>query len=1179
MATTVWRLGAAVILAAWVAGCGGNSTPVGVTVAPPGTATAPFSVLLGVPQQFIGTVGGSTTTGVTWEICLPAATPTTLPTNCNNSMTNPLTGFGTINTNGLYTPPATLPNPDLFNIVAISVANPKIFGISFVKVVSGVRVQIAPTAPPTIGTNETFQFTATVTGANNPAFSWTVSGNGETNVPGGDANTGTITPSGLFTASSTAGAITLTATSAQDPSQSASINVTVVLAMDPDVASIDPPAAVQGSIQQDVFVTGSNFLSTSTALVSTTGKAKDGVAVTTTFIGSTTLRATIPFSGLTGVPPAVQIFVQRQNGDQSVHSATLTLNPLRPAIVAVSPEAVTQTSSPVNVNLIGGYFSPAVAGFFNGQSLGAITVSDPRQALASIPGAALGAPGLYPIVLQNSLISPPAANMSAINLAVEPASSSLPSSPANTVSVGSAPSAIAIDAAAGSAVVANTGDGSVSIVDLATSAVTTISGVGAQLTGIAVDDQLPHHLALVVDSANNDLVVIDLSVPAVTGTVSLAAFTPPGSAPFSIAINPLTHRAFVANTSTNEGTVIDLVNPTPNSTPPCNTAPCPIAAVGPDTIYSTGPTPSIAVDPRVNWVVVAPGGVLPVSIVDLGRAPSPGDGGRAPVLVSAFLPGTTVQGVAVDTETHKVLLTTPTQTTLTTFSLLDQSVGSVVFSTTQLNLVAAAINPLSSVGIAVNNLGNSAVIVDMENNVPLGSVSLPSNPQAVAVDPGTSVAAVANTGANSVSLVSLGGIRDPHIVEASPAIALAPAVTNLALNIVGHGFLAGSGTTVLLDGIPVPTTVVSDRQISATVPAAMLASARRYIVAVQNSLGLSNVTDLTVIQPVEVGNGPFGVAVDTDRDIAAVTNAGDDTLSFVDLKLGTVIGTPTPVGTSPQGVAMIPRLGLALVANFGSNNTSIVNEAGGASTTVPLCGSCFGPVGVAVNQDTLTAAVTDSIQNSSGTVSRVSFLTLPSASAATLGASPQTDQDAVAVAIDPALNLAAVAVEFIPSLVLPGQPQQGGLDIGTINSGPTSRVALTLPTGVIFDPVNQVFLAADSLSNEIAIVDPANPSLTVTTVPASVDPTSLDYNFQTSTLVTVNSTSNTLSLLDYVCPPTTSGGGVSGCPAPRVQATLGLNSSQSFSTLLQFAVAVDPALHLAVVVDTANNRILLVPLH
>ena len=67
---------------------------------------------------------------------------------------------------------------------------------------------------------------------------------------------------------------------------------------------------------------------------------------------------------------------------------------------------------------------------------------------------------------------------------------------------------------------------------------------------------------------------------------------------------------------------------------------------------------------------------------------------------------------------------------------------------------------------------------------------------------------------------------------------------------------------------------------------------------------------------------PVGVAVDTDRDLAVVTNSLDDTASLVSLtpvipdfspeSLGDtgIVGLPISVGTTPQGVAVIPRLGV-----------------------------------------------------------------------------------------------------------------------------------------------------------------------------------------------------------------------------------------------------------------------------
>ena len=67
-----------------------------------------------------------------------------------------------------------------------------------------------------------------------------------------------------------------------------------------------------------------------------------------------------------------------------------------------------------------------------------------------------------------------------------------------------------------------------------------------------------------------------------------------------------------------------------------------------------------------------------------------------------------------------------------------------------------------------------------------------------------------------------------------------------------------------------------------------------------------------------------------------------------------------------------------------------------------------------------------------------------------------------------------------------------------------------------------------------------------------------------------------MSVLDYVCPPAVA---APACSAPQVRAVLGLGGAQTSSLVLgPNAVAVDPKLDLAVLVDPDNNRVLLVPL-
>jgi hypothetical protein len=89
----------------------------------------------------------------------------------------------------------------------------------------------------------------------------------------------------------------------------------------------------------------------------------------------------------------------------------------------------------------------------------------------------------------------------------------------------------------------------------------------------------------------------------------------------------------------------------------------------------------------------------------------------------------------------------------------------------------------------------------------------------------------------------------------------------------------------------------------------------------------------------------------------------------------------------------------------------------------------------------------------------------------------------------------------------------------------------------------------------------------------------VDYNFNTSTLVTSNATSNTLSILDYACLPSTNV--ASNCPVPQVREILDIGAVQPQSSSVVLGVnslQIDPRLNLAVQVDQANNRILLVPL-
>jgi DNA-binding beta-propeller fold protein YncE len=1213
----IFRIGALALLGAWmtvVSGCGGNSTPIGITVVP----IAP-TILLGKPVQFTAVVTGAATTTVTWQICLPPSPTNAQPTVCSpaaSGQTQLPAGYGTITTGanntpgGFYTAPAILPPTNGFLVVATSTIQSNAFASTVVTISSGIGVTVTPSTA-SLATGEHQQFLASVNGgtASGSNVTWEVSG-----IAGGSTADGFICPSPSLPASCTPGeyfaptgvspgGVTITAVSAADPSKQGQATVTIFSAADPTLTSMSPNTVGEGSVQQDVYLTGTNFLSTSTVLA-----GNPLTPVPTLLINGELLRATIPASLLAGPGPApVPIIVQTQNGSNSnvlPGPQGLMIVPTQPIVLASLPNTLTPSGSSTNVSVIGGYFStnsPTTVSF-NNQILSA-TLNSSRQLTANIASGAVPAPGLYPLIVRNGDVVAPNPSTSAVNVAVEPSTNSIPTAPQSSFAVGSSPQSIAIDPGLGIAVIANKGSNNVSIVNLATK--TAVPGspvaVGTAPTGVAIDDQLPDHIAAVTNSADNTISVINLTTLAVT-TLNLPnpnTAPNPAPVPWAIGINPLTHRGLVAIQQSNTGEIVDFSNGVPTF----------VQSVGGTfTLFSTSTFPSVAVDPRLNWAIATPGGQGTINIVDLGHNAATSDPLvdplRPPAVLATLSISPTIQGLGINPETHQALFADPNggilqvggiTNSLTTFSLLDQAVKTVIATQngSSINVsgfVASAVNPLENIGIAVNDNG-SAYVIDAANGLVLQTIMGLNAPQSVAIDAVTNTAYVANSGNNTVSVLPLSTstVNPLQIVESSPSTTYVQTPNaGLTLSIEGGGFTAAS--KVLLDGTAVPTTFVSSRELTASVSAAMLSGPRGYVVYVENSASaISNVTHLNVIQPIAVGNSPIAVAVDNARDQAVVTNSGSGSISVVNLLTGTLITPQSPTsfltGASPFGVAVLPRLGLAFVVNNATNDATILDEAGSNGVfappvTVPLCSACILPIGATINPDTALAAFT----LSEGTTNAEGFLGEVTISDAHPNAVPnislsQIDYLPLGLAIDPSLasntNESVTVIATAAGVTQVTGAGTSALDFLSSTGGLLPRVgSLYLPTDVIFDPVSQVFAATDSAINNVYIVNPGSSILA--TIAASINPTSIDYNYNTSALVTANSATSTISVIDYVCPPSSG----ANCPTPHVQSVLAAGSPVPSSAVVvgAKAVGVDLRLNVIVQVDEVNNRILLVPL-
>src|SRR6266853_297511 len=385
--------------------CGGGnaaSTAISIAISP---STA--SVITNTTQPFSVFVTGSSDQAATWAV------------TCPTGVTAP--ACGAIDTNGVYTAPKTVPTvsgtsgtPTITptaTITATSHADTTKKATATVTIVSGISISISPTTA-TIGTGEHFTFTATV---NNPGCDNTVKANNCLVVTWSVPTTtgvGAIDPNtGIYTAPGTAiSAVTITATSVKDTTVTATATVTVVTANDPTLTSVSPDTAAVGSLFQDVYITGTNFITTNTV---TATRGAQVAPLTAVGISSSVIRARIPDSVL-AAPGTLQIAVSKQTGTpQNCSTPTncqVLLTNVRPAVTGPSPDNIQQgTSGALSFDIHGGFFgtgsSPAVSATFSGQ-LRSTQVTDARRMSVIIGGVSnagdFSIPGLYPVPIQNA---------------------------------------------------------------------------------------------------------------------------------------------------------------------------------------------------------------------------------------------------------------------------------------------------------------------------------------------------------------------------------------------------------------------------------------------------------------------------------------------------------------------------------------------------------------------------------------------------------------------------------------------------------------------------------------------------------------------------------------------------------------------------------------------------------
>ena len=1114
---TRW-LGIILLFGVMAAGCkSSSSAAAAITVLP----TLP-TVLVNGMIQFEATAPNATGS-VTWSV---------------NGVSGGNTTVGTIDVNGLYTAPALLPG----TTITVTATQGNVSGSTTVTLDSGVRLSVTP-GTATVGTGENFAFSAVVTGVpanasisgtcnnitNTPvpctAVTWTV-----TSTTGGTIGSTT----GIYKAGGTAGTDTVTATSVYDTTKTATSTVTTAAAAAPAITSVSPNIGPVGALFQDIYLTGTNFFSTTSVFIN--GMQVPGANVA---LGSfTSLLVRVPDSSLTAAATLTFTVAQQGGGQQScatLANCQVVLSPVRPAIISTSPDSISLPSggSAPFLQVNGGYFgttnNPTVATQFAGLSP-ATTVNNARQLTMTINGADAGAPGLYPVAVLQAGNQGPGAPRAVTNLAVQPIYSSPPSVPTQscnapapipcTLTVGGNPAAVAINAATGLAVIANKGSNDITLIDLtagipvvvATSICTgSVGAVSAPCPGtataplsVAVDDL--RNIALVANSGTNTLSVVDLSAHAVTAIIASGP-TGISGVPKAVGINPVSGRAIVAYQSSGYASIVDLTQ-----SPPVVTGVVDL---------STGPVPRIAVSDKLNWAIVTPGstpgGIGSLSIVDLGQQTavsiaSPANSGAACVSGTVTITTTASHGLQ---QNQSVLVT----------GIADPSFAGGVF--TVLSVPSSTTFTYSQACVSGHATSGG------------GTISFAVPVATLAVD-------------GSVTGVALNSETDKAILVGTSQTAQSPTILNVL-----------DQTSTLVPNVP-PTDMVG-------ILAAAFNPLTNIAVTVNPTTGHAMLIDpsapTVLSQPFGAFNNPVDVAIDPGTDNAVIVNQGNNTVGIISLGALRPLQVVEVAHGTTSATFGLPQVtvGSTLASGVGAagsppvNNVTLTIIGKGFSLGTPQVRLDASPLTTTVVSDRrLTAVVPTSMQtgprryaldvfNGSAVSNAAPFTVIQSVDVTSTCASAPTPQG---VAIDPQRNIAVVT-----------NSGTGCNNVSLINlaTGTGQTVAVgTQPVGVDILPSAGLAVVTNYSSNNASIVDEVGGTV-VATVTSDLNPSGVAIDPLLRVAAVAATNANVIDTFP-VSAASTASTSIAGLQGPG-------------------AVAVDPTRHLVGVANLTGNTLSLIDLN
>nr|WP_082939774.1 serine/threonine-protein kinase [Mycobacterium sp. 852014-50255_SCH5639931] len=283
----------------------------------------------------------------------------------------------------------------------------------------------------------------------------------------------------------------------------------------------------------------------------------------------------------------------------------------------------------------------------------------------------------------------------------------------------------------------------------------------------------------------------------------------------------------------------------------------------------------------------------------------------------------------------------------------------------------------------------------------------------------------------------------------------------------------------------------------------------------------------TIATSIRVGNGPFGVAVDSAGHTAYVANTGSNSVSLVDTASRAVTAT-VAVGRHPVGVAVDPSTRTVYVTNYDDSSVSVIDTANG--TVIARIGVGSHPGGVVVDPDARIAYVTS---GDNASVSVIDVMTHAVTATVPTGKGPSR------VAIDRTAHRLFVT-NSDPTVTV----------IDTTNRTVIGSVALRVhPAGIAIDTASHTAYIASGDDASVSLVDTTTLGVTAS-VPVGQRPAGVAVDPPTNTAYVANYSGASVSVIDTT--------------KRIVTGILAVGNNP-------LAIAVDPTTHFAYVTSDLNH--------